>query len=226
MGLDIINDNPEFLSEWISREKTKEQLYYASHPNSLIPKFEDELRALGLNFEISNQLLGYMPRQKKTILPIAIKYYQKAKQENYPDEQNHFLQFFHYKGFDSVVPMLIADYKATATAELTRWMISDCLYQIRSKDFLDEYIDIVSKPKYGINRQMLVLLLGKLKDDTAVPVLITLLDDHDVSLQAISALSEYRSPELRIYFERFITSRQQALKKAAISALKKIDTKK
>ena len=91
MGLDIINDNPKFLSEWISREKSKEQLYNESHPNSLIPKFEDELRALGLNFEISNQLLGYMPRQKKTILPIAIKYYQKAKQENFPDEQNHFL---------------------------------------------------------------------------------------------------------------------------------------
>lgn len=226
MGLDIINDNAELLTKWINREKVKAQRYYESHPYSLIPSFENELRSLGLKFEISNQLLAYMPDKKEMILPIAIKYYQKAKQENLADEQNHFLQFFHYKGLNSLVPMLIADYKLATTTELTRWMISDCLYQIRSKDWLGEYISIVSNPQYGINRQMIVLLLGKLKDAAAVPALIMLLDDADVSLQALSALSEYRSPELRVHFERFMTSKHLGLKKVAVSALKKIDSKK
>ena len=223
MGVDIINNNPDYLDEWIMREKAKEKQYYADHPDSLIPQFEGELQALGLSFEISNQILGYMPRHKKTILPIAMKYYQKAKQENRTDEQTHFLQFFHYHGFDEIVPMLLADYKASTTTELTRWLISDCLYQIRSKNFLDDYINLVSNPQYGINRQMLVLLLGKLKSDDAIPVLLTLLDDHDVSLQVITALGEYRRLEFKPYFERFISSKHNGIKKAATAALKKLE---
>ena len=55
-----------------------------------------ELKKMGFEFEISNQTLGFMPKNKKTILPIAIKYYQLAKNQNRVNEQNHFLSFFQF----------------------------------------------------------------------------------------------------------------------------------
>ena len=94
---DIIN-NTKAAREWIERAKKTAADYYEKHPDSLIPLFEDELRKMGFEFEISNQTLGFMPKNKKTILPIAIKYYQLAKKQNKVNEQNHFLIFFISKG--------------------------------------------------------------------------------------------------------------------------------
>ncbi len=168
MGVDVINGSPQFREQWTKREKENENQYLALHPDSLIPKFAKELAALGYTAETTAQLLRYMPRHKGAFLPIVKAYYQLAKQEGLHDEQNFFLQFFHYRGLDEVVPLLIEDYKDVETADSTRWFISDCLYQICSPNFLTEYIDLVSNPQYGINRQMLVLLLGNLKSEYAV----------------------------------------------------------
>ena len=199
---DVIN-NPKVAREWIERAKESAVDYYKKHPDSLIPVFEEELKKMGFEFEISNQTLCLMPKNKKTILPIAIKYYQLAKNQNQVDEQNHFLGFFHFKGLSEVVPMLIEDYYSEQTQDLTRWFISDCIYQIRSKSFVKEYLDIVSNRMFGRNRQMIVLLLGKLKEESAVPTLIDLLEDEDVRLHAINALGEFKREEFRCYFERF-----------------------
>ena len=135
MSINDIIKNPKAAREWIERAKKTASDYYKKHPDSLIPLFEDELRKMGFEFEISNQTLGFMPKNKKTILPIAIKYYKLAKNQNKVDEQNHFLSFFHFKGMEEVMPMLIEDYYAEETQDLTRWFISDCIYQIRSRNY-------------------------------------------------------------------------------------------
>ena len=140
MSIDVINKNPKALRAWIERAKKEAEEYYKKHPDSLIPCFENELRKAGFEFEISNQTLGFMPKHKAIILPIAIKYYQLAKKQNKPNEQDHFMSFFHFKGIEEVVPMLIEDYYSEETLNLTRWFISDCIYQIRSKRFVKEYL--------------------------------------------------------------------------------------
>lgn len=222
MSMETVNSSPSFQQQWLAREKENEKQYFAGHPDSLIPRFAAELSALDLHTETTTQLLGFMPRHKKTVLPIAVTYYQQAKQKTLPDEQNFFLQFFQFKGINEVVPLLIEDYKDAQTTDLTRWFISDCLYQIRNPDHMEMYLELVSDPQYGINRQMLVLLLGKLKSESAIPVLIALLEDSDVSMQSIIALGEYRQPEFRPYFEQFLTSREQGIRNAARASLKKI----
>ena len=125
MGVDVINGSPQFREQWTQREKENENQYFASHPDSRILKFTEELAALGYTVETTAQLLRYMPRHKGAFLPIVKTYYQLAKQEGLHDEQNFFLQFFHYKGLDEVVPLLIEDYKGVDTADSTRWFISD-----------------------------------------------------------------------------------------------------
>lgn len=224
MSLNDVNNNPKAKKEWIERAKINAENYYKKHPDSLIPFFENELRKAGFEFEISNQTLSFMPRNKKIILPIAIKYYQLAKKQNKVDEQNHFLSFFQFKGMEEVVPMLIEDYYSEETQDLTRWFISDCIYQIRSKSFVKEYLNIVSSKVFGRNRQMIVLLLGKLKEESAISTLIDLLEDEEVRLHAICALGEFKREEFRCHFERFQISTHPGWRKYAKAALKKLKT--
>lgn len=223
MGIEDINNNPNMIKMWLDNEKAAEEQYYKDNTDSLIPLFENELRNLGFKFETSNQAVGLIPKHKKVISPIAIKYYQLAKEHKKPNEQNYFLSFLCIKGLDDVVPMLLADYYFEKTADLTRWFISDCIYQIRSKNFVKEYLDIVSNKMFGRNRQMIVLLLGKLKEESAIPTLIDLLEDEEVCLHSISALGEFKREEFRCYFERFQNSTHHGWRKYAKSAIKKLN---
>ena len=217
-----INSNPALVNSIINNAKNSYKDYYRGHPDSVIPQFERELREMGFRFEITDQIRGFMPKHKETILPIAIRYYQQAREYEKP----FFLNFFRFKGCDIVVPMLLKDYRNKEVSDSTRWFIADCLFQICSKDHSKEYVDIVSDASYGQNRQMLILLLGKLKDENAIPVLIELLEDEGVRLHAISALGEYRKEELRKYFERFQNSTHPGWKKYSRIALKKLETQR
>lgn len=223
MSIKDINNDPKRVKMWLDREKAAEEQYRRDNPDSLIPLFVKELRALGFEFETANQAVGFLPKHKKAIVPVAVKYYRLAKELEKPNEQNYFLRFLHIKGLDDVVPMLLEDYYSEKTEDLTRWFISDCIYQIRARNFVKEYLDIVSSRKFGQNRQMIVLLLGKLKEESAVPVLIDLLEDEDVRLHAICALGQFKREEFRCYFERFQDSAHPGWRKYASSAIKKLD---
>lgn len=223
MGINDTYSESNVIKMRIHNEKEAAERYYIENPDSLIPLFERELRELGFDFEVSSQTFGFIPKYKKDILPIAVRYYQLAKKHKKTNEQMHFMGFFRIKGFDDIVPMLLEDYCSEETDDLTRWFISDCLYYIRSKKFIREYQIISSNRLFGINRQMIVLLLGKLKDDTSVPILIALLEDEEVRLQAICALGEYKRESFRCYFERFKDDTHPGWRKYARAALKKLD---
>ena len=90
MSIEDINNNPNMIKMWLDNEKAAEEQYYKDNTDSLIPLFEKELRDLGFEFETSNQAVGFIPKHKKVILPIATKYYQLAKELGKPNEQNYF----------------------------------------------------------------------------------------------------------------------------------------
>ena len=77
---------------WIDNEKAVEKQYFKDNTDSLIPLFEKELTDLGFEFETSNQAVSFMPKHKREILPIAIKYYQLSKDLEKTNEQNYFLR--------------------------------------------------------------------------------------------------------------------------------------
>lgn len=216
------SDNKD-TNAFIKNQILLREQYYKDNPESPSLKFDNELRSLGFEFQTSKQLLKIVPKYKDVILPIAIKYYNLAKQLNMSNEQNSFIEFFRFKGFDDVVLMLLKDYHSDKTTDLTRWFIADCLYQIRSGKFINEYIDIVTDNKFGINRQMIILLLGKLKAESAVPVLIGLLEDEEVRLHAICALGDFKREEFRCCFERFQNSNNYGWRKYSQKAINKLD---
>lgn len=226
MGIKDINDNSQMTKKWIDNEKAAKEQYYKQNPDSLIFCFEDELKKLGFDFTIGSQAIRFVPKHKETVLPIAGKYYLLAKEQRRFNEQNYFINFLGFKGFDEIVPQLLIDFYSQETPNLTRWFISDCLYRIQSKQFIAEYLRIVSNAVFGQNRQMIVLLLGKIKEESAIPTLIDLLEDEEVRLQAICALGEFKREEFRCYFEQFQDSTHSGYRKYARAALKKLDCQK
>ena len=213
-----INNNPVLKDKMLEKYLSNEEK--AKHnPKSVLPSFKQELLDLGFSFQTINQAEKLMPKHKKDILPVVIKYYKAA---SIPSEKRYLLQWFHHKGLETVVPMLLQDFFSD-NANVDRWSIGDRLYQIRSPRYADEYLEIISNAKFGKDRQMVILLVGKLKIVQAIPQLIELLEDEDVRLHAISALGEFKNEALRSHFERFKNSKHPGWRKSANAALKKLD---
>lgn len=212
-----INSNPDLVKLMLEQyKKDEEQL--ENNTDSVLFDFKQELLNLGFDFEILNHAEKLMPKNKDIVLPIVIKYYKKAKLKN---EKRYLLGWFHYRGLEEVVPMLLEDYFSNAS-NVDRWAIGDILYQIRSKKYIDEYIRIIENSEYGQERQMVILLIGKLKVEKAIPILINLLEEENVRLHAIIALGDFKREEFRLYFERFENSKHSGWRKYAKAALKKL----
>ena len=215
-----INSNPDLVRRMIENYKKASEKYFAQYPDSVILTFEQELRDLGFQFEISPQIDQFLPKHKETILPIAIKYYQQAK---YPKDKNFFILLFHHKGFEEVVPMLLNDFYSDKALPLTREFIGETLRAIRSKKYIKDYLEIIAQPQYGLARAPIFSLVTSLKAEQAIPVLIHILEaDKEFASCALKALGAYKRPEFRPYFERFANSPDMDLRKIAISALEKL----
>ncbi len=70
---------------------------------------------------------------------------------------------------------------------------------------------------------MIILLVGKLKVEAAIPILIDLLEEEDVRLQAIVALGDFKQESLCPYFEQFENAQHSGWRKYARMCLKKLD---
>ena len=215
-----INSNPALVKQMIENSKKASEKYFGEHTDSLIPPFEQELRTLGFRFEISEQIKQFLPKYKKTILPIAIKYYQQA---TYDNEKNFFMSLFHYRGFEEVIPMLLNDFYSDKISFLTRQFIGETLRTIHSKKYINDYLEIIAKPQYGLARVPICLLVGDFKVEQAIPILVHLLEvDEEFAPCALQTLGTYKRFELRPYFEHFANSPDAHLRKIAKAALKKL----
>jgi len=221
-GISYINSRPELVRQWIERDKQREEEYRIEHPDSMITLFEGELRSLGFVFEVTNQTFSFMPKHKDIILPLAIKYYKQARELLKDNEQNHFLGFFRYKGFEEVVPMLLEDFYSESTLRLTREFIGETLRVIGSKKYIDEYLEILSNQGFGVGRFSVVDLVSKLKVEQAIPLFIDMLEDEKCRTHAICALGNYKREEFRPYFERFENDKNTVWRRYARAALKKL----
>ncbi len=213
-----INSNPDLVKHMLEQCKASEERT-DKNPDSILAAFKQELLNLGFDFQVLNQAESLLPKYKDTVLPVVIKYYKMAKLKN---EKQYLLGWFHHKGLEEVVPMLLKDYYSN-NSDIDKWAIGDRLYQIRSKKYIDDYLKIISDSSYGQDRQMIILLVGKLKVEAAIPILIDLLEDEGVRLQAIVALGDFKRENLRPYFERFQNAKHPGWRKYAKAALKKLE---
>lgn len=214
-----INSNPTLVRHIIEQYTVAEE-QAKKNPDSILMSFKQELLNLGFNFQVLNQAESLLPKYKDTVLPVVVKYYNKAKLKN---EKRYLLGWLNHKELEEVVPILLDDFYSH-NSNTDKWAIGDCLYQIRSKKYIDDYLKIISDSSYGKDRQMVILLVGKLRIGAAIPILIDLLEDEEVRLQAIAALSDFKQENLRPYFERFQNAKHPGWQKYARAALKKLNS--
>ena len=217
MSYDLDDKNVTFLMT--NQALAAEQKYFLENPDSLIPSFMEEIREMGFEFKSSAQIIGFMPNYKSIILPIVIRYYQKSSVQN---ERLYFLKFFRFRGLVEVVQMLLDNFYVSKNPT-EQWSIADCLYTIKASEYAEDYLKIISDNQYGISRQMIVLLVGELKIHTAIPILIPLLDDPDVTGQAISALGKFKKKEFTSLFTRFLCHKKAYYRNEAKKALQQLE---
>lgn len=92
-----------------------------------------------------------------------------------------------------------------------RWTIGEALYTVGYKRNLYEYMKIVTNKKYGKARQMVVMLVGKIKDKSILNTLLIMLFeyDYDILPQLIWCLGRFdeeKIPKSLLKFMQELTS--------------------
>ena len=104
-----------------------------------------------------------------------------------------------------------------------RWVVGNALEVLAHQAVADELLELAQDRRYGEARQMVVLGLAKLtKDKRAVPVLLALLDDPDVTGSAIMALGKLKAVKARDRLQQFLDHPEPFYRKEARKALNKI----
>ena len=91
---------------------------------------------------------------------------------------------------DAVEPLLREFELVAGDAEGPGWRIGSTLEHLVRPSDTRRVLTLVQDPKYGADRQCLVLALGHIGDASVVPTLIGLLADDDVCGHAVIALGE------------------------------------
>jgi len=196
--------------------------------NDLIGEKEDrlkviqllgELRKLGYKFDNPNQLKSLKLKDKK-LIPLLLKYLHEFKASNFKD---WIVGALKVKGFNDATEDLIKEFFTAANSKVDKWSIGDAFSVIQDKRFEDQYINIVKNKNYGTDRQMVVIALGKIKSEKALPTLLSLLEDEDINGHVVMALGYYKKTELVKYLTPFLDHMKTWIKKEAKKSIAKIE---
>ena len=102
------------------------------------------------------------------------------------------------------------------------WVVGNALSVVADDSVFDEITDLVQDRSYGKARQMVVAGLGRSRDSRAVPLLMGLLGDEDVTAHALMALGRLRPPGVRPAVERLLDHRQALVRREARKALARL----
>lgn len=172
-----------------------------------------------LNTQVSeySELLCIRKKLKKCIYKI-LEYLYKFNADNFKDAM---VDLVSYKGFDEATETLLKLYNDKNNG-IDKWNIGDALYSIQDNKYEEQYIEIVKNKENGVSRQMITILLGKLKCEKSIPVLIELLEDDDVNGHAIMALGYFKDKKIIQHIEPFIKHKKIWIRKEAEKSIKKI----
>lgn len=127
----------------------------------------------------------------------------------------------------SALPHLIREFESLpleGSGPLTsvRWAIGNAIETTWDDAYFDDLSRIASGRAFGRARQMVVLGFGNSKRHEAVLLLLSLLDDHDISGHATSALAKLGPAEATQGLERMLDDERAWVRKDAERGLAKI----
>ena len=88
---------------------------------------------------------------------------------------------------------------------------------------LPDIVNIVRNREHGISRQMMVLALAKTTDPVAIPILVELLSDDEVSGHAVIALRKLKASSALPHLQRLLNHKTSWIRREATKAIKKIE---
>lgn len=214
-------NNSELARLMIQNEKKAEEEYKKDNPDSLLIVFEKELKELGYKFETLNQVRGFLPNQKKYIIPIAMKFYGET---NLEQDKRYFLGLFHFKRLDECIPLMLKDMYSEYISISIKALIAENLRAIHSPKYIDDYLRILSMKELSDARNPIITLVGDFKVEQAIPMLVSALDEEkNITTNALAALGKYKRADLRIYFEEYLNHKNKYYRREAKKALQKLD---
>ncbi|MCM1508664.1 MAG: hypothetical protein NC177_16275 [Ruminococcus flavefaciens] len=122
----------------------------------------------------------------------------------------------------SITVSLIEEF-ISATDNDYRWIIGNALYTIADKTHNEDYIKIALNKEYRSSRQMIILLLGKTKNDEIRNVLLSLLSDYDLLPHIIKALKNNINSEAYAQIQAIVSDENKAKVISDLKMLKKSD---
>lgn len=216
-----INKNLALVQLMIQNEKKAEEEYKRNNPDSILIVFEKELKELGYEFEVLDQVKVLLPKHKKIIIPIAMKFYRKTKLER---DKKYFLGLFHYKGLEECIPLMLEDMYSKNISVSIKVLIGENLRAIHSPKYINDYLRILSMKELSCARNPIIALVGDFKVEQAIPMLISALsEEKNITTNALNALGKFKKADLRIYFEEYLNHKNKYYRREAKKALQKLE---
>lgn len=202
--------------------KEKEEMRERIEQNAIAGQREllQELNGVGINitsvWDLVNTKLSY-----PNAISILIKYLPKMQDDNNKEGIIRALAVREAIGLANDV--LLSEFENMSIKKVNlKWIIGNTIFKIITSNDLNRVLKIVSEKDNGFSRQIFVLALGKLKSRKTEDVLIELLNDEEVVLQAISSLGKLKSQLAKNRLIILASDSNQSVRDAAKKALKKI----
>ncbi|MEL6340577.1 MAG: HEAT repeat domain-containing protein [Myxococcota bacterium] len=182
-----------------------------------------ELEAVGLKVDSVADLFNRKMDYRRAI-PILTSWLHKISNANVKQD---LIRALSVKWAKQSAPLLVVEFERAYDPKGTglRWAIGNALEVLASDKIADQMIRLATDRRYGRAREMVVLGLGRLKnDERVVDVLLALLDDKDVAGHAVMALGRLGAQRAKQPLERFAQDERQWVRREAEKALRKLKT--
>jgi len=178
-----------------------------------------DLRTLGYDFS-NLSVFAQTGIRYKDAVPLLIEWLRKATTPAMQQDLARALSNPSAKG--TAMPALVEAFRNFTDEAGTRWAVGNSIETAYVDTYFDDVAALALDPQYGRARQMVALALGKSKRREAVDVLLQLMDDDDISVHAVFALSKRSNPRARAAFEEKLTDDRPWVRKKAALGLRKI----
>jgi hypothetical protein len=224
---DELMKNPEYIERIKEHERWKEEnlARYQEAARGVLA----DLAIAGFYVQSVGELVDQFARDKVPYvdaIPILIKWLPLVNYDNLKDDIVGTLSVPWAKPL-AVRPLLEEYVKIKKTGNAptcrVRWAIGNALEVLADDSVFKDIVRIAEDRRYGRDREMVVMALGKMKNPKAVKVLIGLLDDEDVNGHAVIALGKLKVREALPLLEPFLQHPKTWIRNEAKRAIKKIE---
>lgn len=172
----------------------KQRLLAYKNPDSISKEYDAFLEKNNIYHSLNRKLFEKSLHGHIELCDGILDIYKKTSLEN---EKISLLEDLFVIGYDrnALVELILLVFKSQNRPS-NLWEYGDLLYKIGNFNYLHDYLKLVKDKSLGSDRQMLLLLLGKSKNKTVIPVLIELLSDNSVCGHALDALSNFSGNEI------------------------------